>query len=65
MSENTNAVDYVRSRRETAERLNLSVRTLSKLERLGQAPRRTQITERVIGYRDSAILEYLDSKTSA
>jgi predicted DNA-binding transcriptional regulator AlpA len=57
-------VDFVRSREETAKILNMSTRTLSRLEKSGQAPRRTQITERVIGFRDSAIKEFLDSKTA-
>jgi predicted DNA-binding transcriptional regulator AlpA len=31
--------------------------------RQGRAPARTQITDRIVGYRDSAIRAYLDSKT--
>jgi predicted DNA-binding transcriptional regulator AlpA len=62
MAENDN-VDFVRSRKETAQILNMSTRTLARLEKLGNAPRRTQLTERICGYRDSAIREYQDSKT--
>jgi len=57
-------VDYLRSRKETAKILNTSTRTLSRWEKLGNAPRRTQLSERIFGYRDSAIREYLDSKTA-
>ncbi len=57
------SVDYVRSRKETAEILNMSVRTLARLERDGRAPRRTQLSDRLCGYRDSAIREYQDART--
>jgi predicted DNA-binding transcriptional regulator AlpA len=63
MAENNNYVDFVRSREETAKILNTSTRTLSRWEKLGMAPRRTQLSERIIGYRDSAIREFLDAKT--
>ena len=63
MTENTN-VDFVRSRDETAKILNMSTRTLARLEKTGNAPTRTQLSERICGYRDSAIRQYLDSKTA-
>jgi predicted DNA-binding transcriptional regulator AlpA len=56
-------VDYVRSRKETAKILNMSVRTLARLEKQGRAPRRIQITDRICGFRDSAIREFQDAKT--
>jgi predicted DNA-binding transcriptional regulator AlpA len=59
----TEAIDYVRSKKETAKILNMSVRTLARLEKQGRAPRRTQITDRICGFRDSAIREFLNSKT--
>ena len=57
-------VDYLRSRKETAKILNTSTRTLARWEKLGMAPRRTQLSERIFGYRDSSIKEFLDSKTA-
>lgn len=62
MTDTTN--DFVRSREETARMLNMSTRTLHRLEKAGKAPRMTRITERVIGYRDSSIREFLDAKTA-
>jgi predicted DNA-binding transcriptional regulator AlpA len=59
-----NAIDYVRSRRDAARILGVSVRTLDRLDRLGNAPRRTRITDRLVGYRDSAIKEFLDARTA-
>jgi predicted DNA-binding transcriptional regulator AlpA len=59
-----NTVDFVRSRSETAKILNVSTRTLARLEKQGRAPRRTQITDRICGYRDSAIRQYLDARTA-
>lgn len=56
-------IDYVRSRKETAKILNMSVRTLARREQIGQAPRRTQITDRIVGYRDFAIREFQDART--
>jgi predicted DNA-binding transcriptional regulator AlpA len=59
-----NTVDFVRSRQETAKILNMSVRTLARLEKQGRAPRRTQITDRICGFRDSAIREFQDARTA-
>jgi len=56
-------IDYVRSRKETAKILLMSTRTLARLEKKGLGPRRTQITDRIVGYRDSAIREFQDAKT--
>jgi predicted DNA-binding transcriptional regulator AlpA len=57
------AIDRVRRRDEAAEILGISTRTLMRLEKAGNAPARVQLSERVIGYRDSAIRAFLDSKT--
>ena len=62
MAENNN-IDFVRSRAETAKILNTSTRTLARWEKLGMAPRRTQLSDRIFGYRDSSIREFLDAKT--
>ena len=58
-------IDCVRSRKQTAQILGVSVRTLSRMEMRGEAPPRIRVTERVIGYRDSAINEFLTSRTAA
>ena len=47
MTDTTN--NFVRSREETARMLNMSTRTLHRLEKASKAPRMTRITERVIG----------------
>jgi predicted DNA-binding transcriptional regulator AlpA len=59
-----NTVDYVRSKRDTAKILNMSPRTLDRLEKKGRGPRRTQVTDRIVGYRDSAIREFQDARTA-
>ena len=59
----TKYIDFVRSRKECAEILNMSTRTLARLEKTGNAPARTQLSDRIFGYRDSAIREFLDAKT--
>jgi predicted DNA-binding transcriptional regulator AlpA len=58
-------IDYVRSRKEAAKILGVSVRTLYRMENRGEAPPRVKITERIIGYRDSAINAFLNSRTTA
>jgi len=58
-------IDYVRNRRETAKILGVSVRTLRRMEARGEAPPRVRITERIIGFRDSAIDAFLNARTAA
>ena len=58
-------IDYVRSRQEAAKIMGVSVRTLKRMELRGEAPPRVKITERIIGYRDSAIDQFLTSRTAA
>jgi len=60
--ESEDRIDRVRSRAETAARLNVSLRTLRRLELRGEIER-VQITERIIGYRDSAIERFLEERT--
>jgi predicted DNA-binding transcriptional regulator AlpA len=55
--------DPLRSREETARILNMSTRTLIRLEKEGRAPQLTRLSERCMGYRDSAIKSFLDSLT--
>lgn len=61
----TGTIDYVRPRKETAKILGVSTRTLRRMEVRGQAPARVKITDKIIGYRDSAINEFLKSRTVA
>lgn len=58
-------IDCVRSRKQTAAIMGISVRTLSRMELRGEGPPRIRVTERVIGYRDSAINEFLTARTVA
>jgi predicted DNA-binding transcriptional regulator AlpA len=58
-----NVIDYVRRRNEAAKILGMSTRTLARLEKEGRAPKRVQLSDRIYGFRDSAILEYLNSKS--
>jgi predicted site-specific integrase-resolvase len=57
-------IDRIRGRKETAARLNISLRTLRRLELRGEIER-VQITERIVGYRDSAIERFLKERTGA
>ena len=61
----TAPIDYVRSRREAAKIMGVSVRTLTRMERSGQAPPRIRVSARIVGYRDSAINEFLNARTAA
>jgi predicted DNA-binding transcriptional regulator AlpA len=54
--------DKLISRRETAARLNISLRTLDRLTQTGNAPRKIQISERRIGYPESEIQAYVNRK---
>jgi predicted DNA-binding transcriptional regulator AlpA len=58
-----NAIDFIRTRKETAQRLRVSLRTLQRMESRGEAPPRIRITDRIFGYRDSAIDKFLASRT--
>ena len=59
----TQTEDPVRTRRETADRLRVSVRTLTRIEGRGQLRPRIKITDRIFGYRDSTINQYLEART--
>jgi predicted DNA-binding transcriptional regulator AlpA len=59
-----NAIDFIRTRKETAQRLRVSLRTLQRMESRGEAPPRIKITDRIYGYRDSAIDAFLRSRTT-
>ena len=64
LTENS-VIDYVRTRRETAKILGISVRTLTRLENRGEAPPRVKISDRITGYRTSAIDQFLKTRTMA
>jgi predicted DNA-binding transcriptional regulator AlpA len=54
--------DRVHTRKRAAEILGCSVKTLTRIEKTGDL-RRVQISPRIVGYRDSALRQYLDQKT--
>jgi predicted DNA-binding transcriptional regulator AlpA len=58
------AIDFIRTRQETAERLRVSLRTLTRMEQRGDLPR-IKISDRIYGFRDSAIDAFLKSRESA
>jgi predicted site-specific integrase-resolvase len=57
-------IDFVRRPDETAKRLGVSVRTLRRIEKRGEIEA-TSITERIKGFRDSAINKFLNSRNAA
>jgi predicted DNA-binding transcriptional regulator AlpA len=54
-------VDYIRRRKETAERLGLSVRTLDRIP-VAELPR-IRVSDKAIGFRESDILKFLHERT--
>jgi predicted DNA-binding transcriptional regulator AlpA len=65
MEINDQKIDFVRSRKDTAKILGISVRTLARMEARGQMPPRIRVSDRIFGYRDSAIHEFLTARTGA
>lgn len=65
MTEMKTPIDYVRSRKETAKILNISMRTLRRMELRREAPAKIQISDNRVGYRDSAIVTFLNSRPVA
>jgi predicted DNA-binding transcriptional regulator AlpA len=61
----TSNKDFVRTRKETADILRVSVNTLRRMELRGKAPARTMITDRIVGYRQSAIDHFLSQRTTS
>jgi predicted DNA-binding transcriptional regulator AlpA len=59
-----NAIDFIRTRKETAQRLRVSLRTLQRMEARGEAPPRIKISDRIFGYRESAIDAFLRLRTT-
>jgi predicted site-specific integrase-resolvase len=56
-------VDFVRRREETARRLGISMKTLSRIQKRGEVES-TKITDRIVGFRDSAINKILNSRAA-
>jgi len=56
-------IDLFRSRKETAELLRCSLRTLRRLELRGELPPRIKVSDRIFGWRDSQINEFLKART--
>lgn len=56
-------IDRVRSRKQTADRLGICVRTLQRMEARGEAPPRVQVTTKIVGYKDFEIERFLTSRT--
>jgi predicted DNA-binding transcriptional regulator AlpA len=56
------SIDRIRSRAEFAERLHISTRTLDRMDKRGQLPPRVKISDRLIGYRESDIAAFINSR---
>jgi predicted DNA-binding transcriptional regulator AlpA len=52
-------LDRIRTRKQVAEYLGVSTRTLTCMETGGELPPRVQITERIFGYRDSDLSKWV------
>ena len=57
--------DPIRTRKEAAEFLRVSVRTLTRRENSGDLSGRIRISDRIYGYRQSTLDQYLASRTEA
>jgi predicted DNA-binding transcriptional regulator AlpA len=57
-------LDRIRTRKQVAEILNISTRTLTRMESRGELPPRVRITERIFGYRDSDLNKWLEARKS-
>jgi predicted DNA-binding transcriptional regulator AlpA len=57
------AYDRVLSRRQYAGILGVTLRTLSRYEKAGNAPPRTRLSDRRWGYRQSAVDRFLRANT--
>ena len=63
MSTIEKGVDRFRTRRETAQLLRISLRTLRRLELRGDLPPRVRVSDRIFGWRDSQIDAFLGART--
>lgn len=56
--------DFLLSRQEAAERLNISVQTLTRLQERGEL-KRVQVSDRRVGYRNSDVAKFLAARARA
>jgi predicted DNA-binding transcriptional regulator AlpA len=54
-------VDRLRTRKEFADLLAISVRTLDRTDKRGELPRRVHVTDRLVGYRESEIAKFISA----
>ena len=54
--------DCIRSRKEFAQRINVTVRTLDRMEAAGQLPPKVRISDRRVGYRESDIASFISTR---
>lgn len=59
------APDFVLTRRETAGRLRVSIRTLTRIERAQKLRPRIQLSDNRYGYRTSTVEKYLKDREVA
>jgi predicted DNA-binding transcriptional regulator AlpA len=57
-------VDRLRTRKEFADLLAISVRTLDRLEKAGRLPPRVHVTDRLVGYRESEIAKFISARAA-
>jgi predicted DNA-binding transcriptional regulator AlpA len=60
----TSDLDVVLTQAETARMLRLSDRTLQRLDEIGEAPPRIQLTGRRVGYWKRDVLAWLQARTA-
>ena len=58
-------IDPVLTRKDIAKALRISIRTLTRLQQDRKLPPRIKLTDRLYGYRRSAIEKYLATRTAA
>jgi predicted DNA-binding transcriptional regulator AlpA len=54
--------DCIRSRKEFAQRINVTIRTLDRMDAAGELPPKVQISERRVGYRESDIARFISTR---
>ena len=61
--EKSECPDFVLTRKETAGRLRISVRTLSRIEKAKKLKHRIRLNDKAFGYRVSTIENFLNART--
>jgi hypothetical protein len=62
--EKSECPDFVLTRKETAGRLRISLRTLTRIERAKKLAPRVRLSDRRYGYRISTVENYLSARTA-